>query len=466
MKRSVPSALTPWTAYRREYVSLGRLGFPVLVTQLGIITVSFADTMMVGAYGDRVSALAAAAFVNSCFMVPIVMLIGFAGGMTPLIGALYGRQDNFSLGRTLRAGLEVNTLIGVVLTLIMGIIYFFLDRFGQPEELLPLIRPYFLINLGTLIPTAIFGCCQQTANGTTDTAAPMWVILGANLLNVIGNYILIFGHFSAPELGLTGAGLSTLASRILGCLVMVGILLRRRRYAPYRDGLHTPGALSHIRRQVWVTSYPVMIQSGVECSLWSFGAVVSGWFGKVQLASYQVINTVAQLGFMIFMSFGVATSIRVANYTGIGDAVSVRRIAIAGLHLNLVLATLASLLFYFCGHDLATLFTNDAKVLAAAGLLIPPLVLYQYGDAIQLTFVNALRGTSHVKPLLWISIISYLVVGAPLLYILAVIADMANVGVYYSFSGALFTASTLLYRAFRKARTRIGVAKIDSENGF
>lgn len=463
MKRSVSSTLTPWTAYRREYVSLGRLGFPVLVTQLGIITVSFADTMMVGAYGDRVSALAAAAFVNSCFMVPFVMLIGFAGGMTPLIGALYGRGDNFRLGRTLRAGLEVNTLIGIALTLIMGILYFFLDRFGQPEELLPLIRPYYLISLGNLIPSAIFGCCQQTANGTTDTATPMWVILGANLFNVIGNYILIFGHFGAPELGLTGAGIATLAARILGCVVMAGILLWRRRYAPYREGLYTSGTPGHVRRQVWITSYPVMIQSGVECSLWSLGAVVSGWFGKVQLASYQVINTVAQLGFMIFMSFGVATSIRVANYTGVGDAVGVRRIAVAGLHLNLILASLASLVFYFFGHNLATLFTDDPEVLAAAALLILPLVLYQYGDAVQLTFVNALRGTGHVKPLLWISLISYLVVGAPLLYLLGVTADMGNVGVYYSFSGALFTASILLYLAFRKARTHIGVAKNDSD---
>ncbi len=151
MKRSV-TTLTPWKAYSREYASLGRLGFPVLITQLGIITVSFADTMMVGAYGDRVSALAAAAFVNSCFMVPIVMLIGFAGGMTPLIGALFGRRDDLRLGRTLRAGLQVNTLIVTLLTIVMGALYFFLDRFGQPEELLPLIRPYYLISLGNLIP--------------------------------------------------------------------------------------------------------------------------------------------------------------------------------------------------------------------------------------------------------------------------------------------------------------------------
>lgn len=444
--------------YSSEYRSLLRLGAPVLVTQMGIITVSFADTMMVGAYGDKVSALASAAFVNSFFMVPIVMLIGFAGGMTPLIGALFSRKDHFRLGNTLRAGLQVNLMAAMALTLLLGIAFFFVDRLGQPAELLPLIRPYYLIMLGTLIPTAVFGCCQQTANGTTDTATPMWVILGCNALNILGNYMLIFGNWGAPELGLTGAGLSTLASRVTAAVTMLVILGRRRRYRPYREGWLRPGpaaGTAEIRRRVWTTSYPVMIQSGVECLLWSFGAVVSGWFGKVQLASYQVVNTIAQLGFMIFMSFGVATSIRVANYTGVADSNGVRRITVAGLHLNLLLATLASVGFWFFGHDLSRLFTPDTQVIAAAGALIPPLILYQYMDATQLTFVNALRGTAHVKPLLWISLVSYCAVGIPLLLALGVGCGLRNVGIYYSFSGALLTASVLLYMAFRRAVRQI-----------
>ncbi|MDE7160919.1 MAG: MATE family efflux transporter [Muribaculaceae bacterium] len=449
-------AAQPLKAYGSEYRNLLRLGAPVLVTQIGIILVSFADTMMIGAYGDRVSGLAAAAFVNSLFMIPIVMLLGFAAGTTPLIGALFSRKSDFELGRTGRAALQVNVIVSMAFTLLMGVLYFFIDRFGQPEELLPLIRPYYLLMLLNLIPTALFNCCQQISNGVTDTATPMWVILGANLLNVAGNYILIFGHFGAPEMGLAGAGVSTVIARVAGAVVMLLLVRNMRRFRPYAEGLRTPGTPGVIRRKVWTTSYPVMIQSGVECSLWTFGAIVSGWYGKVQLASYQVVNTVAQLGFMIFMSFGVAISIRVANYTGLGDRRAVRRIASAGLHINLLLATLASACFYFFGHDLATLFTDDARVLAAAALLIAPLILYQYGDAIQLTFANALRGTSHVKPLLWISLGSYLLLGVPLLLWLAVGMDMRNVGVYYSFSGALFAAAMLLFLSFRRAARFIG----------
>ena len=241
-------------------------------------------------------------------------------------------------------------------------------------------------------------------------------------------------------------------------VAMTGIVLFiifSRRYRPYTTGLREGSADSgKIRRKVWATSYPVMIQSGVECFLWSFGAIVSGWFGKIQLASYQVVNTISQLGFMTYMSFGVATSIRVANYTGLRDIAGMKRITSAGMHLNILLATIASLIFLIGGRHLIHTFSPDPEVIAVALTLIPPLILYQYGDAIQLTYANAPRGRSEVKPLLWISIVSYLIVGIPLLLLLAKYLDMHNLGVYYSFTGALLVASILLRTSFTKAVAR------------
>lgn len=442
-----------WKAYRNEYMTLLRLGLPVLVTQLGIIVVSFADTMMVGAYG--VDELAAAAFVNSFFMVAVVMQIGFANGITPLIGALYSRGRRHEAGRTLRAGLQVNAAVSLSFVAIMGVLYFFLDRFGQPEELLPLIRPYYLVILCSLLPMAVFGCCQQTANGTTDTATPMWIILGCNVVNILGNWLLIFGHGPCPELGLLGAGLATLTARIVGAVAILAIFAWTPRYAPYwagaRDG---SGSLGALRREVWVTSYPVAIQSGIECALWTVGAIVSGWFGKVQLASYQVVNTIAQLGFMTYLGFGVAASIKVANFTGERDTTGIRRTANACLHINLLLGTLASLVFVLWTRPLIHIFSPDEQVIAASVALIVPLVIYQYGDAIQITYANTLRGTGDVKPLLWVALVSYIIVGIPLLFAMAVGLDLGNVGVYYSFSGALFTASVMLWGFFRRAWKR------------
>lgn len=441
-----------WRQYRFEYRSLFSLGLPVLVTQLGVIIVSFADTMMVGAYG--VDELAAAAFVNSLFIIPVVMQMGFAQGLTPIAGALFGKGEHRQVGTALHAGVQVNLAVSLSLTVIMGILYFFLDRFGQPVEILPLVRKYYLIILATLLPMAVFNSFQQTFNGFNDTAMPMWMILGSNVINIIGNYMLIFGHFGCPELGLAGAGLSTLVARYAAAIAIVIVFFYGRKYEEYTLGFKSKESLGAVRRKVWVTSYPVMIQSGVECSLWSFGAVVSGWFGKIQLAAYQVVNTMAQLGFMTFISFGTATSIRVANYMGQKDIRGVRRITSAGLHLNLVLATVASLIFILGGKWLIHCFTPDESVVASALALILPLVIYQYMDATQLTYVNAIRGTSYVKPLLWISICSYIAVGIPVLLLFANGFNWGNVGVYYSFDVALMVASVMatmiFYRLLRK----------------
>nr|QIM10866.1 MATE family efflux transporter [uncultured Muribaculaceae bacterium] len=420
----------------------------MLVTQLGIILVSFADTMMVGAYG--LNELAASAFVNSLFLIVIVMLLGFAGGVTPLIGALYGKGNHTEGGIMLRASLQVNTIMAISFMVIMSGLYFFLDCFGQDPEILPIARRYYLIILFTLIPMAIFNCFQQTANGTTDTATPMWIILCADTINIIGNYLLIFGKFGCPELGLAGAGISTLVARTFAAITIVAVFAFRKRYKPYWEPLKTSHAGKERRLKVWNTSYPLMIQSGVECGLWSAGAVVSGWFGKVQLGAYQVVNTISQLGFMTYMSFGWAVSIRVANFTGLKDYRSIRKSTYAGLHLILVLCVIASLGFYFFADQLVTLFTSEQAVVAAALPLILPLILYQFCDATQLTYVNALRGTSEVRPLLWISIVGYLVVGIPLLYFMAVTLGLQTVGVYYSFSGALTVTALLLIFVYRR----------------
>lgn len=431
-----------------NYLPLFRLGLPVLVTQLGIIVVSFADTMMVGRYGTP--ELSSAAFVNSLFVIPFVMQIGFASGLTPLVGALFSRRAFTRSGATVKAGLICNVLISLIFMTLMGILYFFLPWFGQDPELLPIIRPYYLIVLFSLLPTAIFNAFQQTANGSTDTAMPMWIMISGNALNIFGNWLLIWGKGGLPELGLVGAGISTLTARTAMAVAIVAIFCSLRRYRPYLRGMHLSLRGKGLKRKVVMTSYPIMIQSGVECMLWSVGAIVCGEFGKEQIAGFQVVNTIGQLGFMIYMSFSTAVAIRVANFTGLGDLRGIRDTTRAGLHMLLTLGTLSSLIFIFLARPLVWTFTEDPEVTAVALSLIPPLVLYQYCDAFQLNFANSLRGMADVKPLLAISLISYIAVGIPVLYIFANTLGFKSVGVYYSFSVALFTACVLLYLAYRR----------------
>lgn len=445
------AALRGATQYKAEYKNLVRLGLPVMVTQLGVIVVSFADTMMVARCGT--SELAAAAFVNSIFMVAIVMLFGFAAGLTPLVGALFSRGDKAGVGAMLKAGFYTNLLLACAFMAVLGVVYFFVDRMGQDPALMPLVRPYYLVVLCTLVPMAIFNSFQQTSNGCTDTVTPMCFIIASNVLNIFGNWVLIGGELGFPRLGLLGAGISTLVARVSAMVGIVLTYLLSRSRRQYMDGWRAAQGKAHRDRcrEVWVTSYPIMIQSGIECFLWSFGGVVSGWYGKVQLASYQVVNTIAQLGFMVYMGFGVATSIRVANFVGVNDFRGVRRITTAGLHIILLLATISSLGFWICFHPLVALFTPDKAVQLATVPLLVPLILYQYVDAVQLTYANALRGTARVKPLLWVAVLAYICVGCPVIYTFAEMLGYHNVGVYYSFTIALLVAAVLLWWSYRRA---------------
>lgn len=436
------------------YKELVRLGLPILVGQVGMIVVGFADNIMVGHYST--DALAAASFVNNVFNVVMMCSLGFTFGLTPLAGALYSSGKLERTGALTRLALRVNACFTLLLMAVMAVLYFYLDRLGQPAHLLPIIRPYYLIFLVSLLPVSLFNVMAQWSYGINDTRLPMWIILGANALNIAGNYALIFGHWGAPELGLTGAGLSTLCARVLSPLVMAAVFVLSRRCAPYRRGMRELRARPGDLRLVVTTSLPVALQMAFETAAFSLSAVMVGWLGHVELAAFQIVVIVGMLGFCVYYSVGAAIAVKVANASSAGADVcrEMRRYAWAGYHIMLVLMTVASLIFALGGRWLMGVFSDDAAVVGLATSLIVPMILYQLGDATQITFANALRGTSRVQPMLWIAGFSYLVCGLPSTYLLCFTAGLGVYGVILSFSVSLFMAAALFLCFFLRA-TRV-----------
>ncbi len=434
--------------YGTYYRQLARLGLPIVAGQAGMILVSFADNVMVGHYSTE--ALASASFVNNVFNIAILTCIGFSYGITPLAGALFGREEKAAIGRLVRNGLLLNVIFSLMITGVMTLVYFQLPDLGQPEELLPTIRPYFLLYLAGILPISLFNVFGQWSYGIKRTGMPMWIILGANLGNVVGNYLLIYGNFGFPELGLTGAGISTLVSRWICPIVIICIFFLRKHNREYRDGFIHSRFNRESLRQLNITSWPVALQLGFETGSFSFSAVMAGWIGPIELAAFQVMVVVGSLGFCFYYSLGSATSVLVANAAGRGDHAAMRRVGFAGYHLTLLMAVCASLAFALAGRQLIGLFTTDPAVIATALSLIVPLILYQLGDATQVNFANALRGTSHVMPMLWIAFISYVVVGIPCTYCLGFILELGIYGIFLSFSASLFLAAGLFLYFFMK----------------
>lgn len=435
--------------YKGHYISLIKLGAPILVGQLGMIVVAFADNIMVGRYSTE--ALASASFVNNVFNLAMFACLGFTYGLTPLIGAMFTQERYGKIGAIIRNGMLANFIFALAITLIMGALWFNLHRLGQPEELLPLIRPYYLLVLAGIIPVALFNVFAQWLFAINNTSLPMWIILAANSVNILGNYLLIYGNCGLPELGLIGAGVSTLTSRILCLVTVILIFIVSRQFRQYRDGFTQSRIDRRTLSQINRTSFPVSLQMSLESGSFTFAAVMAGWLGAVSLASFQIIVITGTLGFCIYYSLGSAVSVLVSNRAGLSDNDGMRRVAFAGYHIMLTLATISSLIFIFFEKDMILAFTEDPEVIAATMTLIVPLVLYQLGDATQINFANALRGTSNVMPMIWIAFVCYVVVGIPATYMLGFPAGLGTFGIILSFSASLFLAAGLFLYFFLKS---------------
>ena len=179
------------TSYAQHYRSTLKLGVPLCIGQIGVILVGFADTLMVGHYGTN--DLASVSFVNNLFNLVIIGLLGFSYGITPIIGSLFARQKYDEAGAAFRNALIANALFGILLTVVMGCAYFFIDRFGQPDELLPIIRPYYLVILTSIVFVALFNAMRQFADSLLRPSVGMWILISGNAVNIVFNYLLIYG---------------------------------------------------------------------------------------------------------------------------------------------------------------------------------------------------------------------------------------------------------------------------------
>lgn len=443
-------------SYGKCYKSILRLAYPLLLGQLGNIAVSFADNIMVGHYSTE--ALASASFVNNVFNIAIMAILGFSYGLTPIIGAMFVRGDNDRIGRTVRLGVVINLIFGLLVMALMTVLYFNIGHLNQPAHLLPYIRPYYLTVLGGVVFVAGFNALSQWLFAIGRTGIPTWILLGANVINVAGNYALIFGRWGAPELGLLGAGYSSLLARVL-CFGAITVVFFRAPFArKYHAGFFHGHNVAGDCRSIVFTSFPVSLQMVFETAAFSVAAVFVGWLGAVPLAAFQMVIVSGMFGFCLYYSIGAAIAIDISHAAGRGDHAAMRRYAWAGYHIMLVTMGLVCCLFLFGGRAVMGVFTDDAAVLTAAVGVLVPMAMYQVGDATQVTFANALRGTSHVMPMLYIALASYIVVGLPVTYLMGFTLRMGLYGIVLSFSVSLMLAAALYLTFFLRA-CRLGYPK-------
>lgn len=424
-----------------------RIGLPIMLGQACVIILAFADNIMIGWHS--VDELAASSFVNNVMNLFILTELGFAAGMTPMIGADNGTGNIKGIGITVKNGLVTNGIIGGISIILLTIIYFCLDHFGQAPELMPYIKPYFgIIGISTLFALG-FNVLKQFTDGICRPMISMTLLMIGNLLNIFGNWVLIYGKLGFPEMGLTGAGISTLVSRALILLVFVVFIFKSKKMNEYARAIKEALLSRGEMKTVFKMGYPVGIQMALESSTFTFAAVMAGWLGVIQLAAHQVVITISQLFFLMMQGLSFAVSILVSNAFGRKDLGSVREYARKGYFMTLGISATLSALLYCFRYQAAGIFTDSPEVSAMAVSLFFLLFAYQFGDGLQLCFANVLRGIQDVRPIMYAAFVSYYLIAIPSAYVLGFKTSLGIHGIWMGFPIGLTLAGIFFYARYR-----------------
>ena len=433
--------------YFTHYRSLISLGIPIVVGQVGNMVLGFADTLMIGHYGMK--ELAAASFVTNMTMLIILFSMGYSYGLTPLVGQLFGQGETDKIGRSVRAGVVANTLLAAVLVAGALMLYHGLPYLGLPSELLPYMRPYLMVNIVSLPFVCGVTTYKQFFDAIGPTRIPMMVILSGNVVNILGNYLLIYGYCGCPELGLVGAGVATLFSRVLMSLAFIVIFFTARPYRAYRESFLRQPTDRQLFRRLNALGWPLAFQMSMEASAFSLVSIIVGWIGTLALAAHQIVATLSQLFFIVYSGVAAAVSGRVIHFSGQRDFRSAYDAAAAGFHLVMLVAVLVAVPFFLLRHQIGMLFTSDASVCQLVAQLALVIIVYQFGDGLQITYSNALRGIACVRPLVYISFFSYFVTSLPLSWFFGIYLGYGLLGVWGAFPISLTIAGVLYYWRFK-----------------
>ena len=434
--------------YGKNYKSLLRLAVPIIIGQLGGIITGLADTIMVGQHST--DELAAASFVNNVLNTFIIFGTGFSFALIPLVGENLAREKRYVVSAWLKNGIVANFILSLVMMAVLTLLYFNVEHLGQPEELLPLIKPYFIVSMVSVIFIMLANSFRQFVEGITNPSVSMWILLVGNLLNIIGNYTLIYGKLGFPEMGLLGAGYSTLFSRIFMLLMFVLVFVFRPSYKVYRKGFMRMWVLPNRLMRVTRLGVPIALQQGLEAATFSLTAVMVGWLGGLELAAHQVVISISTISFMTYLGLGSATAIRTSFYKGAGDWTQVRKTTVAGVHMGLVVSVVTCIVLYIFKDSISFVFSDDQNVSTIVIMLLPILMLYQFVDGAQIILANSLRGLSDVKAIMWISFVANIIIAIPAGYLLGFPLGMGISGIWLAYPISFVFGVTLLAIRARK----------------
>lgn len=439
-------------SYKQHFSKNFSLAYPVVLSQLGHIMVSVFDSLMVGQIGTV--PLAGASLGNSLFTVMLVFGLGVSYSITPLIAAADGRHNYTRISLLLLNGLVSNVLLGVLLFIAGYFLSPYITLLNQPQEVVTLAIPYINILFLSMVPLMVFQAFRQFAEGLSLTKQAMYISIIANSLNIVLNYIFIWGKLGLPAMGLVGAGWATFISRVVMALMMGAYVLYGSRFALYVKFMRLR-YLSFIHMyRIFRLGLPISVQMIFEMGAFSFSAIMIGWLGAKQLAAHQIAINVASVTYMMASGIAAAATIRVGNQKGLGNYHDMRMAGYTSFTMGTMFMIGSGLLMILGNRLIPMLYIDDPEVIRmAAGLLIIA-ALFQISDGVQVVGLGALRGLEDVRVPSLISLLAYWIVGLPVGYLLCFKAGFGVTGIWTGLLVGLSVAAILLFLRFKGLSNR------------
>lgn len=418
----------------------------MMLSQAGQVLVQQVDNMMVGSVGTN--ELAAASFANSIFFLGMVIGMGITFGLTPLVGHAFAAKKDKEVSNLLINSSFTNIIICVILSALMFSVSFFMPQMGQTDEVVALAIPYYRILVYSMLPIMVFFTLKQFAEGIGNTINAMIITLIANVINFGVNYVLIFGKFGFPAMGLTGAGIGTLAARTIMAILFVVIFFKGKTFSHYAHESLKSALDKKIVKRLIDVGWPISMQIVLEVAAFAFGAIMIGWLGAVSLAAHQVAIGLASVTFMIVTGIGSGTTIRVSHQYSLKKYDEMQKAVYASIHLVLGFMAITSILFILLRNILPLLYTSDPEVIAIASQLLIMAAAFQIFDGLQVVMLGALRGLADVKYAMIIAFISYIIISLSLSYLFAFVLNFGPMGVWVGLVVSLGIASVLFLKRF------------------
>ena len=441
--------------YTREFKYNLKLAYPVMIGMLGHTFVQFIDNVMVGQLGT--AELAAISLGNSFVFIAMSIGIGFSQAITPLIAEADGAKKDNDISRIFEHSFLICLILGLILFTVVFLNRNLLYHMNQPIEVVKLASPYLFWVSFSLISIVTFQSFRQFADGLSFTKAAMYSTLLGNLINVILNFFLIFGLWIFPELGVEGAAIGTLISRLCMLIFIVIYLKLHKKLSMYISKFFPSKVQLQRVKKIIYLGLPSALHSFFEVAFFISAVWMAGIIGKNSQAANQIALNLASMTYMVALGVGVAAMIRVGNQRGMMNFKKLRDVALSTLLLIIIIDIFFCLIFLFFNDYLPLLYLDPGnsnnisdvnEVLRISSKLLIIAGVFQLFDGIQAVVLGALRGMQDVNKPALIIFLSYGLIGFPTSYFLGFYTNLSVIGIWIGLMTGLFSSSLFLFLRF------------------